>query len=86
MMEPQFGFPGRYDNTFIVQLAIAALTRCTVLDPTRHSRAVFNIPLPLASEARIASSIFGSTRARPIGLPLLVPFSRALAMPALMRS
>jgi hypothetical protein len=42
------------------QPRIAALTRCTVLDPTRrHSRAVFNIPFPLASEARIASSIFG---------------------------
>jgi hypothetical protein len=52
------------------------LTRWTVLDPTRHSRAVFNIPLPPASDARIASSTFGSTRARPLG-----PFSLALAMP-----
>jgi hypothetical protein len=56
-----------------------ALTRCTVLDPTRHSRAVLRIPFPLASRARIASSVFGSIRARPIGFPLLVPFSRALA-------
>jgi hypothetical protein len=32
------------------------------------------------------TSIFGSTRVRPIGFPLLVPFSRALAIPALIRS
>jgi hypothetical protein len=33
---------------------IAALTRCTVPDPTFSSRAVFRMPLPEASEARIA--------------------------------
>jgi len=66
--------PGRYGHTFIIHPLIGALTRCTVLDPTQHSRAVFNIPLPLASETRIASSIFRSTRARPIGFAALGAF------------
>src|SRR5580704_4230966 len=67
-------------------LTIAALTRCTVPDPTFSSRAVFRMPLPEASEERIAFSTFGSMRARPIGLPLLVPHCLALLMPARMRS
>jgi len=32
---------------------MAAFTRCTVPDPTFSSRAVFNIPTPRLSEARI---------------------------------
>jgi hypothetical protein len=63
---PNASVPG-FTILFTAQPAIAAFTRCTVLDPTPHSRAVLRIPFPLASEARIASSVFGSTRARPIG-------------------
>jgi hypothetical protein len=39
----------RIGDTFIVQPLISALTLCTVLDPTRHSRAVLRMPFPLAS-------------------------------------
>ena len=49
-------------------------------------RAVLRIPLPLASAERIAASFVAAIRARPIGLPLVVPWSRALASPAWMRS
>jgi hypothetical protein len=66
--------------------AISALIRWTPLLPVPHSRAVLRMPLPLASAERIAASLRGSILARPIGLPLLVPFSRALASPACMRS
>jgi hypothetical protein len=44
------------------------------------------MPFPLAREARIASSTFCVMRGRPIGFPCFVPFSRALARPAKMRS
>jgi hypothetical protein len=55
---------------------IAALTRCTVPDPTFSSRAVLRTPLPKASVARIAFSTLGSIRAPPIGLPLLAQLHR----------
>ena len=71
MKEPLPGF------VILLPAPIAACTRCTVLDPTLHSRAVLRMPFPLASETRMASSIFGSTRARPIGFPLLCRFSDA---------
>src|SRR6516162_3005136 len=66
--------------------AISALIRCTTLVPVLHSRAVLRMPLPFASAARIAASFVTSILARPIGFPLLVPFSRALASPAWIRS
>ena len=66
--------------------AISALIRCTTLVPVRHSRAVLRMPLPLASAERIAASFVAPILARPIGLPLLVPLSRALASPACIRS
>src|SRR5262249_27846994 len=62
--------------------AISALIRCTTLVPVLNSRAALRMPLPLASAARIAASFVASILARPIGFPLLVPFSRALASPA----
>ena len=66
--------------------AISDLIRCTTLVPVLNSRAVLRTPLPLASAARIAASVVASILARPIGFPLLVPFSRALASPAWIRS
>src|ERR1700730_9001131 len=66
--------------------AISALIRCTTLVPVLHSRAVLRMPFPLASAVRIAASLVASILARPIGLPLLVPLSRALASPAWIRS
>src|SRR6516225_11100636 len=66
--------------------AISDLIRCTALVPVPHSRAVVRMPLPLASAVRIAASFVVPILARPIGLPLLVPFSRALTSPAWIRS
>jgi hypothetical protein len=62
--------------------AISALIRCTTLLPVPFSRAVLSIPLPLASAVRIAASFIASILARPIGLPLFVPTTRARAIPA----
>jgi hypothetical protein len=61
-------------------------------DPLHHAAAGtalargLRMPLPFASATRIAASFVASILARPIGLPLLVPFSRALTSPAWMRS
>jgi len=56
--------------------------RCTTLTPVPNSRAVLRIPLPHVNDARIAASLVASILARPIGLPLFVPLTRALAIPA----
>jgi hypothetical protein len=73
--------PPRYPDA-----AASALIRCTTLLPVPNSRATLRMPLPLASAARMASSLDGAILALPIGLPLLVPCARALAMPAAIRS
>src|SRR5215831_338301 len=44
------------------------------------------MPVPPRRSRRIALSVSASTRGRPIGLPLLVPFAAALRMPAITRS
>src|SRR6266446_10580154 len=43
----------------------SALIRCTTLLPVPNSRATFKMPLPLASAARMAASVAGSTPALP---------------------
>jgi putative hydrolase of the HAD superfamily len=47
--------------------------RCTVPEPTFSSRAVLRMPLPEASEARMAFSTFSSILGLPIAFPLRVP-------------
>src|SRR5215831_11070060 len=44
------------------------------------------MPVPPRRSRWIALSVLASTRGRPIGLPLLVPFAAALRMPAITRS
>jgi hypothetical protein len=44
------------------------------------------MPVPAASAARTAASRSADSLGRPKAFPLLVPFARALAMPAAMRS
>src|SRR5262245_52376499 len=63
------------------------------LDPLHHAntnaiggRDLVNAVLASRRALAIAASVLGDTRGRPIGLPLLVPLSRARAMPAIMRS
>src|SRR5262249_8016325 len=61
--------------------------RCTVPTPTPTSRAILMMPLsPPISAARIAASVLLGIRLRPIGFPLFVPFRRARAIPARLRS
>jgi hypothetical protein len=48
--------------------------------------AIFSMPRPSVRNARMRSSTPLDTIGRPIGLPLLVPFALAFAMPALTRS
>jgi hypothetical protein len=38
-------------------VAVSRLIRCTALTPVPHSRAVLMIPVPLASSARICSTL-----------------------------
>ena len=78
----QEGSASFYDIEAVLRIAVLAraisdLIRCTTLVPVLNSRAVLRMPLPLASAARIAASFVASILARPIGFPLLVPFSRA---------
>ena len=74
------------DALVLSSLTISAFIRCTTLVPVPHSRAVLRMPLPLPSAERIAASFDVLILARPIGLPLLVPFSRALVSPVCIRS
>jgi len=64
----------------------AALILCTTPTPTLCLVAILWMPcLPCCRAFAIAASILAGIRGRPIGLPLLVPLSRARAMPAMMR-
>ena len=50
--------------------------------PTPAIFAARAMPMPSASSARTAASFSWLTRARPMGLPLFVPLTRGLAIPA----
>src|SRR6516165_9856524 len=61
---------------------VANLIRWTVPTPQPTIRAVFRMPVPAARLARTAASSVSATLGRPISLP----WARALARPALVRS
>jgi hypothetical protein len=73
-------------NAAVVELE-SAFIRCTTPTPAPCLAAILWMPyLPCCKALAMAALILAATRGHPIGLPLLVPFSRARATSAMMRS